>query len=270
MSEYQYYEFRAIDKTLTAKEMQELRAISTRARITASSFINHYDYGDLKADPIKMLEKYFDAYYYYSDFGSYALGFRFPKKSINVKEIKQYFISSRVMFLKETKDYIVIYFYSDDEDFADKDYEEEFPQLASFISLRNDILAGDYRSLYLAYLKSEELEPKKRKTVELEVPSGLGKLTPVLSSFAEFLRLDEKKIEAAAKKSGPVISDLENDKKLKQWISGMSADRKDEILFSFIKESNPMLRMELLQEYRKQLKAKQKTPPGSKKKSGKK
>jgi len=31
MSEYQYYEFLAIDRPLTADEMAELRALSTRA-----------------------------------------------------------------------------------------------------------------------------------------------------------------------------------------------------------------------------------------------
>jgi hypothetical protein len=34
MSEFQYYEFRAIDRSLSQREMRELRAISTRAEIT--------------------------------------------------------------------------------------------------------------------------------------------------------------------------------------------------------------------------------------------
>jgi hypothetical protein len=38
MSEYQYYEFQAIDRPLTKKEMATLRTYSTRARITATSF----------------------------------------------------------------------------------------------------------------------------------------------------------------------------------------------------------------------------------------
>ena len=40
MSEYQYYEFQAIDRPLTEKEMRELRSYSTRARITPTSFVN--------------------------------------------------------------------------------------------------------------------------------------------------------------------------------------------------------------------------------------
>ncbi len=42
MSEYQYYHFQAIDQPLSRQQMQELRAISTRAEITPTSFINTY------------------------------------------------------------------------------------------------------------------------------------------------------------------------------------------------------------------------------------
>ena len=38
MSEYQYYEFLAVDRPLTATEQAEVRQLSTRARITATSF----------------------------------------------------------------------------------------------------------------------------------------------------------------------------------------------------------------------------------------
>ena len=46
MSEYQYYEFRTIDRPLTQREMRELRAISTRAEISPTSFTNFYTFGD--------------------------------------------------------------------------------------------------------------------------------------------------------------------------------------------------------------------------------
>jgi len=48
MSEYQYYEFLTIDRPLTAKEMTELRVLSTRATITPVSFTNKYNWGDFK------------------------------------------------------------------------------------------------------------------------------------------------------------------------------------------------------------------------------
>lgn len=51
MSEYQYYSFRAVDRPLSFSEMKQLRDISSRAEITAESFVNEYNCGDLKANP---------------------------------------------------------------------------------------------------------------------------------------------------------------------------------------------------------------------------
>jgi hypothetical protein len=61
MSEYQYYEFVAIDEPLTPKQMAELRSRSSRASITSTSFINVYQWGDLKGDPIDWMRRYFDS-----------------------------------------------------------------------------------------------------------------------------------------------------------------------------------------------------------------
>jgi hypothetical protein len=67
MSEYQCYEFVALDRPLTSKQMAELRAISTRAEITPTRLWNEYQWGDLKADPAKLVERYFDAHMYFAN-----------------------------------------------------------------------------------------------------------------------------------------------------------------------------------------------------------
>ena len=56
MSEYQYYEFQAVDRPLTSAQQRELRALSTRARITTTSFVNHYEWGDFKGNPARLME----------------------------------------------------------------------------------------------------------------------------------------------------------------------------------------------------------------------
>ena len=64
MSEYQYYEFRAVDRPLSQQEMDELGHLSTRAEITPTSFTNTYNYGDFRGDPGALMERYFDAFVY--------------------------------------------------------------------------------------------------------------------------------------------------------------------------------------------------------------
>ena len=53
MSEYQYYEFTAVDRPLSTRDRAELRALSTRADITATSFVNTYEWGTFKGDPAR-------------------------------------------------------------------------------------------------------------------------------------------------------------------------------------------------------------------------
>ncbi len=62
MSEYQYYEFLAIDRPLTKEQMAELRALSSRATITSTRFQNAYNWGDFRGNPEVLMEKYFDAH----------------------------------------------------------------------------------------------------------------------------------------------------------------------------------------------------------------
>ena len=51
VSEYRYYEVQAIDRPLGEADMEALRTLSTRARITAASFTNHYKWGDFQGAP---------------------------------------------------------------------------------------------------------------------------------------------------------------------------------------------------------------------------
>lgn len=70
MSGYQYYEFRALDRRLTVEQQQRLRALSSRADISATRLTNEYSYGDFRADPGQLLEEYFDAEVLFSGQGN--------------------------------------------------------------------------------------------------------------------------------------------------------------------------------------------------------
>ena len=85
MSEYQYYEFQAIDRPLTEKEMGELRSYSTRARITATSFVNEYSWGNFKGDEDAWMEKYFDAFLYCANWGTHILKLRLPSRLLDLE-----------------------------------------------------------------------------------------------------------------------------------------------------------------------------------------
>lgn len=87
MSEFQCYEFVAIDEPLTAAQMAELRARSSRAVITSTSFVNEYHWGDLKGDPTDWMRRYFDAHIYVANWCSCWLLLRMPKDVFDVKTL---------------------------------------------------------------------------------------------------------------------------------------------------------------------------------------
>ena len=77
MSEYQYYEFQAIDRALRPKEMAHLRGYSTRATITPTSFVNHYEWGNFKGNEDAWVDRFFDAFLYTASWGTNILNSAF-------------------------------------------------------------------------------------------------------------------------------------------------------------------------------------------------
>ena len=90
MSEYQYYEFLAIDRPLDARQQRELRVLSTRARITSTSFVNTYHWGDFKGDPRRLMSEYFDAFLYLANWGTRQLMFRLPTSLLDAEVASRY------------------------------------------------------------------------------------------------------------------------------------------------------------------------------------
>ncbi len=90
MSEYQYYEFLAVDRPLTKNEQAQVRALSTRAEITATRFVNEYHFGDFHGDTTKMVEQFYDAHLYFANWGSRRLLLRLPSALLAKKEAEPY------------------------------------------------------------------------------------------------------------------------------------------------------------------------------------
>src|SRR5438105_10425595 len=65
--------------------MRELRALSTRARITPTGFVNTYDWGDFKGDPRVLMERYFDAFLYLANWGTRLIMIRLPSSLLDLE-----------------------------------------------------------------------------------------------------------------------------------------------------------------------------------------
>src|SRR5438093_13055017 len=90
MSEYQYGEFRAVDRPLTNEQILELRRYSSRAEITATTFSVEYNWGDFKGDPHTWMDKYFDAFVHLANWGSRWFTLRVPSDLIDAEVVCEY------------------------------------------------------------------------------------------------------------------------------------------------------------------------------------
>lgn len=247
MSEYQYYEFRAIDKPLDAKAMAALRRITSRAEITPTSLINEYHWGDFKGDPDRLMVQYFDAFLYFANWGTHQLMMRVPCDAIDVKAVKEYAVPHRVAVRTAGKN-VILDFQSPDDC-----YEEEWREwaLGSLLPLRADLMAGDLRCLYLAWLSAVQYEDLDDDEPEPPVPSGLQKLSGPLSEFADFMYLDHDLIETAAGVSGPAPKGpVEADQTA--WIAALPEAEKNDILVRVAKGEGARLGAKLLARFRRE------------------
>ena len=244
MSEYQYYEFTAVDKPLNQKDMQALRNLSTRAQITPSSFVNEYNWGNFKGDPLKLVEKYFDAFLYVANWGTRWLMLKAPRHLVDVDLAKKY-CPGNSAGIHEKGNHLIFEFTSETEDY---EWEEGEGWLSSLISLRADILNSDYRSLYLAWLFCVQMEEMEDDELEPPVPPNLADLNEPLKSLVDFMRIDTDLIAVAAENS--TSEDRQTDPvALKTWIHNLPASEKEDVLFRLVKAPSPHLGTELMRRF---------------------
>lgn len=207
MSECQYHEWQTVDRTLTYEEQAQVNSLSSHIEVSSSRAVVTYNWSNIRHDPGRVLLDYFDAYFYMANWGTLRLMFRFPKGLIDEDAINPYLLEEFVSF-ETVGDYQVL-----DLEF-NPDYGEGWMEaesgLSGFIRLRDDLIEGDYRLLYLAWLKamtfSEGLVDDYGSEIfypedEPPVPAGLKKLSPSLKHFVNVFDLDPFLVQAAAEKS---------------------------------------------------------------------
>ena len=250
MSEYQYYEFQAVDRPLTDKEMKELRTYSTRARITSTSFVNDYSWGSFKGDEDKWMEKYFDAFLYLANWGTHILKLRLPSSLLDPDTARQY-CDGESAFVREKDGKVILSLVSDNEEGEWVDDEDE-NHLSALISVRAELANGDLRTLYLGWLLRAQNDEFDEEDTEPPVPAGLGQLSASLKNLAEFLRIDTDLLHVAAQASAPMSDTGPQPSEVRQWIAQLPITEKDDALARLVVDGDRTVVAQLLQQYRRE------------------
>jgi hypothetical protein len=255
MSAYEYYEFLAVDRPLSQAQQDEVRAVSSRARITSTSFTNDYHRGDFGGDPREMMERYYDAHLHITSWGTHQLMLRLPETLLDLGTARRYHIDEQVEAWV-SGEHIILDLCGEDEEEDDWD-EDADDSLAAMAGLRAELAAGDLRPLYLAWLAAvgtwdrdeDAFEDDFEDELEPPVPAGLGSLTAPQRALADFLRLDADLLATAASaapRPAPVRDDPEE---LARWIADLTEAEKNALLVRVVGGEAGLLRLELLRRF---------------------
>lgn len=259
MSEYQYYEFVAIDRPLGDEEQAQMRGLSSRADITATSFVNEYDYGDFRGSPGQLMGLWYDAHLHVTSWGTHRLMVRIPIALADFDAYESYIVDGEVD-IWSTDEHVIIDLTSNDEG---DDYDLDAPaMLSSMVGIRGELAAGDLRALYLGWLAAQSrpfrwvrengvlIDDEDESTPTPPVPPGLRALTSPQRALARYLRVDDDLLRAAAESSADIEDTTDE---YESFVRGLAATEKDALLVRVLRDGQRQVHLELMGRYRESL-----------------
>ena len=250
MSEYQFYEFQALDRKLTKTEQTYIESLSSRVKLSPTTAIFTYHYGDFRNKPEDLLEKCFDIMLYIANWGTRQLVFRLSKELVDATLIQEYCVD-RCISISTTPKYLILDINIDDNDY--RDWIEGDGWLSDLAALRDELLQGDFRVLYLAWLKaktrvSDEHHPfmDESDILEPSLPNNLQDLSDAQENFVEFFKVNQDLIAVAAKNSNSTEEEVASWEEL---IPILSEAERNEFLVKVLK-NEPLVGTQLAKRLR--------------------
>ncbi len=237
MSEYQRYEFMTCDRPLTRAQLEAVNGLSSHIEATSTHAVVEYDWGDFKHDPIAVLHEFFDGFLYWANWGAPRLALRFPHGILPADLLTGYDLDDFVTFSRYTDHDIL------DIHFAELEAPDEWVDydLGSLIALRDELMEGDLRALYIAWLAAQRMrmgdddeddaEDADAEEYEIDVPRvplGFGTLTSAQQALADLLQVPRELLIAAAQHSRAATESPDDD--VATWVKMLPLDRGTEYL----------------------------------------
>ena len=138
MSEYQYYEFCKLNAPLTAEARKEMYSLSSRAKVSTHGASYVYNYGDFQGKPKELLFKYFDVFFYISNWGTIQLMFKYLEQQVDESALKKITIKHVIDCEKRNGHILLDISFSNEDGFG---WLEGEGMLADFLPLYDEIKA---------------------------------------------------------------------------------------------------------------------------------
>jgi len=233
LSEYQYHEFLAIDRPFSAEARKVFSSLSSRAEVTSRSAAFVYHRGDFRGDPWKLVEQHADFHFQLAWY-CVRIHMRLPAGAVTPDLLAQYEEDEYCGVSAQRAGGGFVVRFSTGEEHSFNGWLEGSGMAESLAPLREEMLNGDHRFLYLGWLygvqwllgmgaakhggpdedadseaaeSGEDAEERPDgaaailDSCEPPVPPGLGKLSPAQEYFVKLIGIDRSLLAAAAEAS---------------------------------------------------------------------
>ena len=212
MSEYQYYEFVALDGPISDEGLRYAEGCSSRADVSRFRWRNVYNFGDFHGKVETML-KYYDAHFYIANWGTVRLGLAFPEGCLDQETILPYLRGNEryeeTLSVQHAGDRCIVWWERNEE--GGWGWTEGEGIIDHLIGIREELMRGDFRALFLGWLldfrPDEWRDPRDSGVLVPPVPAGLDCLTPSLQALSEQFPADPDALAVAAGQSHGAMPD---------------------------------------------------------------
>ena len=203
MSEYQYYEFVAVDGPISDEGLRYARGCSSRAQVSRFRWQNTYHFGDFHGS-VDALLKHYDAHFYTANWGTVRLGLAFPEGCLTPEAIQPHLRGGEryedILTTSEVGNRRIVWWERNEEGgWGETQGEGRIDQL---VGIREELMRGDYRALFLGWLADfdpeEWRDPKDSGVPTPPIPAALDRLSPALAALIEQFPVDRDALAVAA------------------------------------------------------------------------
>lgn len=226
MSEYQFYEFAAVDRPVTEDEAPYPWSVSSRATVTPWRWRNVYTWGDFRGSVAKMME-FYDAHVYLANWDTFWFALAFPEDMLSAQDVQPYLTDDWLEVDERAGRTILTWTLAPEEPTGE--WVDGDGILDRLLSIREELLRDDWRALYLGWLArwsrwgdvAEDEDEEGQFVLEPPVPAGLGGLTSAQRELADRLAVDPDLLSAAAEIDVPLP---DRDKALRDAVVALSRE----------------------------------------------
>lgn len=212
MSGFECYQFRSFSRPLDKAERDEVSSWSSRTTASSMGATFSYSYGSFPKDEDRALLKYFDALLYFSSYGTRKLLLKFPEDTVDLAALHQFDIGREYelnLMVQKKRDFVLLEMYWDEEEGGSWAEEDDY-NVGDFQSIHTGIIQGDYRSLYLFWLKVAAIQVRIEDDADFydedddykefntpPIPPNLNRLDTSLQALVELFQIEQDLITAA-------------------------------------------------------------------------